>query len=212
MAWGLVHGGGRWVTRTWLCGIRFMISVGCVFRCEPTPSWVATTRQHPLGSRVKAEWGASRCPLIGHLAVVSRTTGVPPVLAGGLPAISTAQRKMGHRRMIKEAVCVRGADPKGMARSKTVFGASVWGQSFKFAILFDRNHIHEPPHSLLKLFAFRIQRPLVCRQGPPLLGVARQAVDQRTDVSAPAHRQPRRKPLRGPPCPEKCTSRRPHAP
>ena len=53
-----------------------------------------------------------------------------------------------------------------------------WGQSFKFAIMFDRHRVRKPPHSLLNLFAVRIQRPLVCRQGPPLLGVAQQAVDQ----------------------------------
>ena len=53
-----------------------------------------------------------------------------------------------------------------------------WGQSFKFAIMFDRHRVRKPPHSLLNLFAVCIQRPLVCRQGPPLLGVAQQAVDQ----------------------------------
>jgi len=71
--------------------------------------------------------------------------------------------------------------------------ACIRGQSFKFAILFDRNHLRKPPHSLLIFFACRIQRPLVCRQGPLLHGVAQQA-----GITEVIKRLPR--PASPPPC------------
>jgi len=52
--------------------------------------------------------------------------------------------------------------------------------------MFDRNHVRKPPRSLLNLFAFRIQRPLVCRQCPPLLGIAQLAwISELTQVLPP---------------------------